>query len=320
MSASTLHAIGLFSLGLVSGGAIVYSTRQRAVQLEAPSLAPAALGAHVPSASQKISPASILQFGLPGPISDVSVKQGFVLGYDRRMRNPAWVAEHLTPERLAQKDGNRGKSSFFEDESIPQKFRARLADYARSGYDRGHQVPAADCKFTQQAMDETFTLTNICPQVGDGFNRDYWAHFEDFCRRLTQKYKSVRVITGPLYLPRQDRDGKWRVTYEVIGTPANVAVPTHFYKVIVADQGVPGDPPAIGGFVLPNNIISNDTKLIEFVVPVDAIERASGLEFLSRLPLNRRRELCREVDCSIIVRFFEKNDRQMALPSPKAKL
>lgn len=33
------------------------------------------------------------------------------------------------------------------------------------------RVPAADAKISQQAMDETFYLSNIAPQVGDGFNR-----------------------------------------------------------------------------------------------------------------------------------------------------
>jgi endonuclease G len=235
------------------------------------------------------------------------------------MRNPAWVAEHLTPERLAERSGDRGRSLFAEDEAIPRKFRATLKDYARSGYDRGHQVPAADCKFSQHAMDETFALSNICPQVGEGFNRDYWAHFEDFCRRLTGKFKSVRIITGPLYLPRKHADGKWRVTYEVIGDPASVAVPTHFFKVIVADQGNVSDIPAVGAFVLPNAPISNNTKLSDFLVPIDAVERASGLEFLSRLPVNRRMDLCREVDCSIMVRFFEKSNQGL-LAQSKAKL
>ena len=89
-------------------------------------------------------------------------------------------------------------------------FRAKLKDYFRSGYDRGHQVPAADCKWSQDAMNATFALSNMCPQVGEGFNRDYWAHFEDFCRRLTTFYPSVRIVTGPLYLPKKELDGnKW---------------------------------------------------------------------------------------------------------------
>jgi endonuclease G len=100
-----------------------------------------------------------------------------------------------------------------------------------------------------------------------------WAHFEDFCRRLTQKYASVRIFTGPLYLPRQYPDGKWRVTYEVIGSPPSVAVPTHFFKVIVAEGPDTAGPVAVGAFVLPNQEINNSVALTSFLTPVEAIER-----------------------------------------------
>lgn len=160
-----------------------------------------------------------------------------------------------------------------EDVSIPEKFRAKLKDYFRSGYDRGHQVPAADAKWSQLAMDDTFALSNMCPQVGEGFNRDYWAHFEDFCRRLTLSYPSVRIVTGPLYLPKREADGKWRVSYEVIGSPPNVSVPTHFYKVIYGEKGPNGSPVSLGAFVLPNAHIANDKPLTDFEVPVEAVER-----------------------------------------------
>lgn len=158
-------------------------------------------------------------------------------------------------------------------------------------------------------MDETFALSNMCPQVGDGFNRDYWAHFEDFCRRLTTHYPSVRIVTGPLYLPKKDpMDGKWRVSYEVIGDPPNVAVPTHFYKVIFAEDGQgPGGNVSLGAFVLPNAVIPNEKSLGHFEVPVEAVERASGLEFACKLPLERRKKLCQEIRCEILVREFNKS-------------
>jgi endonuclease G len=44
-------------------------------------------------------------------------------------------------------------------------------------------------------MDETFLLTNIAPQIGEGFNRHYWAYVEDFCRRLTGSFEDVYVFT-----------------------------------------------------------------------------------------------------------------------------
>lgn len=268
-----------------------------------------------------VDPAGLFQYGFPGPVNDLAHRSGLVSSYDRRLRNPHWVAEHITPESLAAKNGDRKHSVFVEDDSVPAKFRALLKDYFRSGYDRGHQVPAADCKWSQQAMDDTFYLSNMCPQVGEGFNRDYWAHFEDFCRRLTVRYPSVRIVTGPLYLPKKDpADNKWYVKYEMIGSPPSVAVPTHFYKVIFAEDGKVGGNVAIGAFVLPNAPIANTKPITDFEVPVEAVERASGLEFATKLPVQRRRRLCTDTTCALIIRDYA--DRQKAfgkaIAPPKA--
>lgn len=263
-----------------------------------------------------VNPQGILQYGFPGPISDSLSTASHLSSFNRFMRNPHWVAEHFTPQSLMLKNADRKHSVFFEDPAIPPMFRAKLSDYARSGYDRGHQVPAADAKWSQEAMDATFSLTNMCPQVGDGFNRDYWAHFEEFCRNLAKKYPSVRVVTGPLYLPKRDEaDGKWRVSYEVIGHPPNVAVPTHFYKVVFGEES-PQSPTgrvALGAFVLPNAPISNQKSLTDFEVPLEAVERASGLTFADRLPVGRRKRLCQEVQCQILVRQFDKTRQQGTL-------
>lgn len=272
------------------------------------------------AAAAPVDPSGLFQYGFPGPVSDLRAVSSLTSSYNRTTRNPNWVAEHITPASVLMREGDRRHSVFEEDMTIPDKFRAKLKDYFRSGYDRGHQVPAADCKWSQEAMNATFALSNMCPQVGEGFNRDYWAHFEDFCRRLTTFYPSVRIVTGPLYLPKKEADGKWKVSYEVIGSPPNVAVPTHFYKIIYAEDGKAGGNVSLGAFVLPNDKISNDKPLKDFEVPVEAVERASGLEFASLLPPARRRQLCKEVSCSIIVKEYA--DRQKAfakpgLPSPK---
>ena len=89
-----------------------------------------------------------------------------------------------------------------------------LEDF-RSGYDRGHmyvsscilaflaqstcRVPAADAKMSQQAMDETFYLSNIAPQVGDGFNRHCKCHIE-----LTQTSNTCRLGICGRFLPQID--------------------------------------------------------------------------------------------------------------------
>ncbi|EPQ63051.1 Bgt-3761 [Blumeria graminis f. sp. tritici] len=268
-----------------------------------------------------VDPAGLFQYGFPGPVADVAHRHALVSAYDRRTRNPFWVAEHLTPDSLTISTGDRKASTFLEDKDVPEKFRGKLSDYARSGYDRGHQVPAADAKWSQPAMNDTFYLSNMCPQVGEGFNRDYWAHFEDFCRRLTQRYPSVRIVTGPLYLPKKDAaDGKWRVNYEVIGNPPNIAVPTHFYKVIFAEDGTAAGPVALGAFVLPNARIPNTKPIAEFEVPLEMVERASGLEFAHKLPLQRRKRLCAEHTCSLVIKEYVAKTKPFAKESGKSEV
>ncbi|KAJ3154994.1 nuclease [Geranomyces michiganensis] len=210
-------------------------------------------------------------------------KPSTVVGsYNRALRNPNWIAEHLTAKSLERAPENgvsvalnadvgieeapsRKHSFFKEDLAIPRLFRAKLKDYVASGYDRGHLVPAADVVGSQEAIDETFLLTNVSPQVGVGFNRNYWYYFENFVRSLTHEFDDVYVVTGPLYLPTVGDDGKSYVKYEVIGDPPNVAVPTHFYKVIL---GVKDGRQAMQGFVLPNDKIG-PVPLENFAMPLD---------------------------------------------------
>jgi endonuclease G len=326
MSKTTLAIIAAVSAATGAGvtAAMISTRSEKKVQAVATSTSisatsttslPAPVPHTLPIASKEIlppvDPAGLFQYGFPGPVADLATRHALVSSFDRRLRNPSWVAEHITPSSLSHSNADRKHSVFVEDPSIPEKFRGKLKDYFRSGFDRGHQVPAADAKWSQEAMNDTFFLSNMCPQVGEGFNRDYWAHFEDFCRRLTSKYPSVRIVTGPLYLPKRDSvDGKWRVSYEVIGNPPNIAVPTHFYKVIFAEDGTVAGPVAVGAFVLPNAAIPNEKPITDFEVPVEAVERASGLEFATKLPVARRKRLCADTVCALVVREYA--DRQKA--------
>lgn len=254
----------------------------------------------------KLDPGQYFQlYGDPTPIHDLETRMEFVSCYDRGLRIPKWVIEHMTSESVNQDSADRDSSEFKEDTQIPDQFRAWLEDYSGSGYDRGHHAAAADAHYSQDAMDQTFYLTNMAPQVGVGFNREYWAYFEAFTRNLTETYDSIRVVTGSLFLPTNDTsDGKWRVTYEVIGDPPTVAVPTHFYKIIIGESSsdeTSDDSIAVGAFILPNKKISSDTDLTSFSTSVGEIEYHAGVSFLSNVTSSDRRELCNEVECKVEV-------------------
>lgn len=90
----------------------------------------------------------------------------YVLHYDRRTRNAHWVFEHLTRERVkASEEAKREHSSFYEEPNIHPFFRSMNEDFKGSGFDRGHLAAAGNHRWSQQAMNQTFSLGNISPQV-----------------------------------------------------------------------------------------------------------------------------------------------------------
>ena len=210
--------------------------------------------------------------------ADVVTHSAYVAKVDRRTRLPKWVVEDLSPSSL-HGGSSRDGLQFKEEPAVPRLFRATLADYRGSGYDRGHMAPAGFHKSSDAEMAATFHLSNVCPQVGRGFNRDYWARLEEFARRTARAGGHTRVITGPLFLPTSDGNGHWHVEYPVLGQPPGVvAVPTHFFKVVAVQLG--DGRTGVGCFVLPNAVIDNDRPLTDFVVPLRQLEAAAGLELL----------------------------------------
>nr|CAD7457962.1 unnamed protein product [Timema tahoe] len=241
---------------------------------------------HVPSTTNRVS--QIMRFGFPG-LENVRSFDDYVLSYDRRNRVAYWVFEHLTKESVASNDAvDRAKCEFTEDSSLHPFFRSNNSDYKGSGFDRGHLAAAGNHRLNQRHVDQTFLLSNMAPQVGRGFNRDSWNTLEKHVRKLTKKYINVYVCTGPLYLPRKEADGKTYVKYQVIGA-SNVAVPTHFFKVVVGETD--SKELEMEAYVMPNQIIQDKTPITVFQVPPESIERAAGLLFFDRISRDKIKKI-----------------------------
>lgn len=214
----------------------------------------------------------IMKYGYP-TMDNLKQYQDHVLAYSNIHKGPLWVCEHLSDYNVSiNKNVKRENSKFVPDSTINPIFRAYNSDYLNSGYDRGHLAAAANHRHTQIAMNDTFYLSNICPQTGKGLNRTKWNELEKRARTLARKHSSAHVLTGPLYLPTVIGDKKF-IKYQLIGDN-NVAVPTHFFKVIVA-------PSKNGGFILesyvmPNEEIRDDIPISSFIVPKSAIEKGAG--------------------------------------------
>ncbi|XP_013149623.1 PREDICTED: endonuclease G, mitochondrial [Papilio polytes] len=230
------------------------------------------------SGSTRIS--QIMKYGFPG-MDNIRSYDDFVLSYDRRNRVPHWVFEHLTKQHIEKNDQvDRSKCDFTADESIHPFFRSQNSDYKGSGFDRGHMAAAGNHRLAQKHVEQTFYLTNMAPQVGEGFNRHSWNRLEKHVRKLTKVYDNVYCCTGPLYLPRKETDGKWYIKYQVIGANT-VAVPTHFYKVVVGEAS--NGSLDMEAYVMPNQKIPDETPISAFMVPPETIEKAAGLLFFDKI-------------------------------------
>ena len=112
-----------------------------------------------------------LSLGVPGPADTIIDRPGYALGYIEKHEQPAWVIYRMTADEATTKAAKRG-NDFRPDPKIPTGS-ATLADYRRSGYDRGHLAPAADMAFSGQTMSDSFYMSNMSVLPGFGENQSF---------------------------------------------------------------------------------------------------------------------------------------------------
>lgn len=196
-------------------------------------------------------------------------KHAYILSYNNETRCPNYVAWKLTEERLTP---NVERTDFFvEDEDVDLDYRVKHSDYSNSGYDRGHMCPAADNRFDMTAMEECFTMSNICPQ-NRTLNAGDWNDLEEKCRRLARKSDAVYIVCGPIFNGGNNRYIGKRKKHKI-------AVPDKFFKVILVNNN---DTYMAIGYVMDNDDSKKD--LADYAVSVDVVEQLTGFDFFYNLP------------------------------------
>jgi endonuclease G len=204
--------------------------------------------------------------GYPNPLR-VLANLAYTVGYDDRRGNPAWAVYKLPAETLPQRFPR------------PTRFRtdnrtaARVSPetYTNSGYDRGHLVPnhAIATRFGAAAQEETFLMSNIMPQE-PALNQGPWRKLEAVLADETAaRCREIWVAVGPVYrgAPRS-LQGK-------------TLVPGACF-MLVADE-LPRGGVRLQAVLMPQESGRN-ADFRNHLVSVDAVERATGLDFFAELP------------------------------------
>lgn len=196
----------------------------------------------------------------------------FSLSYVEADELAEWVAYNLTKKQLQKP--NLPRSKWFDEDPDVRTRTSKHSDYTRSGYTRGHLIPAADRSYDKQAMKETFYMSNITPQLAY-FNGGIWNELEGQVRNWAYDNDGIIVVTGPIF----------NTVKKKIGRKTKVSVPNAFYKVLF-DYSQPEI--KMIGLIIPHEKSNN--PLSDFMVPVDEVEAQTGLDFFDDLLIDEVEE------------------------------
>ena len=190
--------------------------------------------------------------------------KGYTFSYNKYLKIPNWVSYELTRQETK---GKEKRSDNFIADPLVKGTIATNADYARSGYDKGHMAPAADMKWSPEVMKESFYFSNMCPQHPQ-LNRRGWKNLEEKIRDWAIADSAIIIICGPIINQSSRTIGKNKV-----------AVPERFFKVVLS----PFVKPVRGIGFLFNNRQAVE-PLSTYAVTIDSIEKLTNMDFFSPLP------------------------------------
>ena len=228
--------------------------------------------------------------------------KGYTVSYNYDWKIPNWVAYELTDWEV---EGDVPRYDKFKpDPMVPQYATAVTDDYKYSGYDRGHMAPAADMKWDEQAMRESFYLSNICPQ-NPNLNGGVWKDLEEQVRNLASQKGKIFVICGPIVDDASTTIGE-----------NEVVVPQAFFKVLLQEDN--GEIHTIG-FVYEN--VSGRKPISSYARTVDEIEELTNIDFFPSLPNKIENEVEAKVDFSkwAVSGEYTKKDNTNTKPKTESK-
>ncbi len=177
-----------------------------------------------------------LRYGAPA-CDQILTGRRFTIGYSWYFRQAKWTLEIIKrDEELISEilpDVQRS-DNFRADTRIPERFRAGLNAYRKSGFDRGHLVASANQNLREIHNSETFLLSNMSPQA-KGLNRHKWVELEKAIRDLNYQDNVLEtyVLTCPVFY--------FGEAVETIGDQndeygIDVPVPHAFIKSVLAED------------------------------------------------------------------------------------
>jgi len=220
----------------------------------------------------------------------------FTTGYNAARGTPTWTSWHLSRTDITKNFPRQ--NDFRADPGLPRQFyQVSPQGYARSGFDKGHNCPSGDRTAALDDNSATFLMSNMVPQAPAN-NQQTWAKLEEYTRSQIGRGLEAYVIMGSY-----GRGGTGKLGPQQTLDQGRVTVPARIWKVVLflpeGDQDLQriqaGQQVRVLAVDTPNDqSISPDWR--QYLVSVDAIEAATGLDIFSALSPATQATLQKVVD------------------------
>ena len=221
----------------------------------------------------------------------------YSLEWDNSLIANRWTCYTLHAGNLYSKVTR--KDSFKADNEVANS--SQLADYAGSGYSRGHLCPSADRLCSQEQNSQTFFLTNMQPQW-QPHNGGLWARLEGKVREWAEQKVNDTFIIDTLYIVKAATIGD--VTFGGVTEDGiynfkcnnRLLVPKYFYMALLAYRKATDEYEALGLWTFHQNDSDSNTDYGKYAITIDELERRTGIDFFCNLPDDVEKKVESKID------------------------
>ena len=203
----------------------------------------------------------------------------YSLEYSYKYKHSYWIAYRFDNTT----GGNVGRNEAYKpDPELPSQYAAKHNDYTNSGYTRGHLCASSDRQYSKEANQQTFYMSNISPQSGNGFNQSgsAWNTGED---KVQAWGYNISRSTDTLYVVKGGTIGEGMIKGYIKN---EIAIPKYFFMAVLFRSG---DNYKAIGFYMPHENLKDDPDTKDpkkYLMSIDALEQETGIDFFHNLPDN----------------------------------
>lgn len=203
----------------------------------------------------------------------------YSLEYSYKYKHSYWIAYRFDNTT----GGNVGRNEAYKpDPELPSQYAAKHNDYTNSGYTRGHLCASSDRQYSKEANQQTFYMSNINPQSGNGFNQSgsAWNTGED---KVQAWGYNISRSTDTLYVVKGGTIGEGMIKGYIKN---EIAIPKYFFMAVLFRSG---DNYKAIGFYMPHENLKDDPDKKDpkkYLMSIDALEQETGIDFFHNLPDN----------------------------------